>query len=131
MMIEKLNTTGMKLTPKHNASGELLGNAVTYVTKKEYGERHGLKGAALTRAHLEYRRTSGLAMNADLSSAMAKGAIVAQRVTPTATGMQVLFIDPAKLVPKATKSTVTAERALATLGITAEDLAALRALQGK
>jgi hypothetical protein len=77
---------------------------VTFLSQKEYGLAHNLKGQTLKRAHHEYRLAFGTTANASLSSAMAKGAIVVRSVSPTASGFTVAFDDVAKLKAPATKA---------------------------
>ena len=62
---------------------ELSSGAVTmtYLSMKEYGQRLGLKGQALKRAHERYRVDRGTSANANLSSLIAKGLVVLEKVT--------------------------------------------------
>lgn len=62
-----------------------------YTSKKDYGTLKGLKGAALTRAHLQYRIDFGMAGNVNISAMLTKGEIVAQRVVTTRDGLKVTF----------------------------------------
>lgn len=62
------------------------GEGMKLVTQKRLGELTGLKGAALKRAHFNYRIEAGKALNAGLSSGMAAGEIIAKSVIPTKSG---------------------------------------------
>lgn len=85
----------------NRAAGEQLpsvtktskGGAVTvgYVSKKEYGQTRGVKGAALARAHLQYRIDIGMAGNVNISTMLTRGEILAQKVTTTKEGFKVSF----------------------------------------
>ncbi len=86
------------------ATGEMLptatskkGNTVGYVSKKAYGVANNLKGAALSRAHLEYRIQLGMAGNVNISTMLTTGQILAQKVTTTNDGFKVAFVHAAKL----------------------------------
>jgi len=58
----------------------------TFLSKKEYGLKFNVKGAALNRAHLNYRIEFGLALNGGIAGALAKGEIVGQKVKYTKGG---------------------------------------------
>lgn len=57
-----------------------------YVSKKDYGTRHNLKGSALTKAHTKYRVDRGLDANRNLASMLAGGLIVAEKQVMKANG---------------------------------------------
>lgn len=81
------------------------GDGVTIVSQKRLGELTGLKGAALKRAHFQYRLDAGKALNAGLSSGMASGDILAKSVVPTKNGgLRAVFDRVANLNAPAEKS---------------------------
>ena len=75
-------------TGKTNKAGHFT---VGYLSKKAYGEQFSLKGAALSRAHLQYRIDIGMAGNVNISAMLTKGEILAQKVTTTKEGFKVAF----------------------------------------
>ena len=89
------STSLINALPVRYASKEVkFGSTVTVITQKAYGEQRGLKGQELKRAHSEYRRSFGLSMNQSIAGAIAGGAVVAQKVTPTKNGYTVAFVRP-------------------------------------
>lgn len=91
----KLVSEAINALPVRYASKEVkFGSTVTVITQKAYGEQKGLKGQELKRAHSEYRRSFGLSMNQSIAGAIAGGAVVAQKVTPTKNGYTVAFVRP-------------------------------------
>lgn len=86
------------------------GDGVTIVSQKRLGELTGLKGAALKRAHFQYRLEAGKALNAGLSSGMASGDILAKSVVPTKNGgLRAVFDRVANLNAPADKSAKSAK----------------------
>lgn len=86
------------------------GDGITVVSQKHLGEITGLKGAALKRAHFEYRLEAGKMLNAGLSAGMAAGEIIAKTVVPTkAGGIRATFDRVSKLNSPSQK---TAKQAL-------------------
>src|SRR5678815_1941801 len=77
---------GAENKTKVNKAGQTL---VSFLTKKDYGVAHELKGAALTRSHQQYRIDRGVALNMRLSAAIASGQIVAEKVATTNDGFRV------------------------------------------
>ena len=71
----------------------------TYMTKKEFGEKHGLKGAALKRAHDRYRNDRGVQLNSNLSALIAQGKVLLEKVTVNKdkSGFTGKFITPGEL----------------------------------
>lgn len=69
---------------------------VTYLSKKEYGAKHGLKGAGLRRAHDQYRIDRGVAANGNLATLMTSGQIVAEKMRGTGDGGFSVKFTPAK-----------------------------------
>lgn len=68
------------------------GDGLVIVSQKRLGEITGLKGAALKRAHFNYRIEAGKSLNAGLSAGMASGEIIAKSVVPTkGGGMRAVF----------------------------------------
>ena len=81
------------------------GDGITVVSQKRLGEITGLKGAALKRAHFNYRIEAGEALNAGLSAGMASGEIIAKAVVPTKSGgLRATFDRVANLNAPAEKS---------------------------
>lgn len=70
----QLNTT-MAVSTKENGS-----SSATLLTKKEYGERHGLKGAALNQAHYEYKRDAMQSNAKVIGAALLTGEIGITRI---------------------------------------------------
>ena len=68
-----------------------------YVSKKEYGIVNKLKGAALSRAHLQYRIDIGMVGNVNISALLTAGQILAQKTTATADGFKVTFVNASAL----------------------------------
>lgn len=58
----------------------------TYLNRKEYGKVHGLKGAALRRAHDQYRMNRGVKANGGLAALMTSGQVVLEKLTTKANG---------------------------------------------
>lgn len=92
---------------------------VAYMNKKAYGEEKHLKGAALSRAHLQYRIDFGMVGNKSISAMLTGGEIVAQKVTTTKDGFKVAFTHAHVLGaapaadPKQVAATVSTEELLA------------------
>lgn len=86
------------------------GDGLVIVSQKRLGEITGLKGAALKRAHFEYRVEAGKALNAGLSAGMASGEIIAKSVIPTkGGGLRAVFDRTDSLAaPKSKKDAETA-----------------------
>jgi hypothetical protein len=55
--------------------------SMTFLSKKEYGERFGLKGQQLRKAHEQYRMSRGIAANGNLAQLMTSGQVVAEKLT--------------------------------------------------
>lgn len=100
------------------------GTGLVLVSKKTLGRTTGLKGAALNRAHFEYRVEAGKALNAGLASKMAGGELLAQKIIPTKHGFTVGFATVATMKsPSPKKSTEVVDKAIAALiaaGLTVE-----------
>lgn len=64
---------------------------VGYMNKKAYGAAKGIKGAALSRSHLQYRIDIGMAGNVNISAMLTKGEILLQKVTTTKEGFRAAF----------------------------------------
>ena len=62
------------------------GGAVTFCTQKEMGSITGLKGAALKRAHSDYRFKLGVRGNQNIAAQLAGGQIVLQKWKATESG---------------------------------------------
>jgi len=75
------------------------GGTVTFMTKKAYGAKYSLKGAALRRAHEQYRIERGVAGNGALATLMTSGQVLAERVkwNKSETGFTVGFTLASKL----------------------------------
>lgn len=78
--------------------------------------------------HNEYLRSEGIKGNAELASQIAKGHILVLGVRSYQKSGKgtISFVDAAKVVEKAAPVAPSMEQALAALGITAEDLAAVK-----
>lgn len=61
---------------KTSASGSTL---CTYLSRKDYGQVNSLKGAALKRAHEQYRLDRGIQANQNVASMLAGGSIVIEK----------------------------------------------------
>ena len=59
------------------------GTRVSFLSQKEYGKLHNLKGNPLKRAHSKYRLEFGVKANVWVSNLVASGQWVAQAVAPT------------------------------------------------
>ena len=68
------------------------GESHTYMSKKDYSVKFGLKGAELRRAHDQYRFDFGMSGNKALSAAIASGEIVVQKVADTKNGFNASFV---------------------------------------
>jgi len=79
---------GMDNKVSTNKSGA---TTTAYLSKKEYGEKHGVKGQALNRAHLQYRIDRGVNANGNLAAMMTSGQIVAEKQVSTSDGFKVKF----------------------------------------
>ena len=89
-------------------------NGIRVLSQKHFGERSGLKGKALKRAHAEYRIEIGKQLNAKISEQIAKGEILAEVVNPTKTGISVSFRNPLTIkVEGTTKMRALAEKLFA------------------
>lgn len=62
------------------------GGGIVLVSKKALGERLNIKGAALKRAHYEYRLAAGRVLNARLGAKLASGVEMVQSSIPTKKG---------------------------------------------
>lgn len=72
--------------------------SVGYMDRKSYGRALGVKGAALDKAHLQYRIDLGMAGNVNVSALLTSGQILAQKVTNMRSGiMRVDFMRADKL----------------------------------
>lgn len=98
---------------------------LSYETKKSFGARKGLKGAALRVAHADYRRDFGLSLNKSIAGALADGSIIAQKVrgTKAGDGFGVSFVAPVKLEVKPLKGADVSKKV--TEAVDAEKAAAL------
>lgn len=105
-----------------NKSGEGL----VIVTQKKLGEITGLKGAALKRAHFEYRLEAGKALGAGLVAGMASGDIIAKSVIPTKAGGLRAVFDRVENLTAPSQSVSAKDKEIARLQA---ELAALRATQ--
>lgn len=86
------------------------GEGLKLVTQKRLGEMTGLRGAALKRAHFEYRVEAGKSLNAGLSAGMASGEILAKSVVPTKSGgLRAVFDRTANLNAPAPRRNADAE----------------------
>lgn len=119
---------GLDTKVKTLASGA---QSATYLSKKEYGAKHDLKGAKLNKAHEAYRVQRGMAGNVSLSAMLTAGQIVAEKVTTKkdGTGFSVGFTYAKELVddPKIAAAECTTEELTAILkakGLTDEQLLA-------
>lgn len=84
--------------PAHTGKTNKAGYSTTgYLAKKAYGERFDLKGAALGRAHLQYRIDLGMAGNVNVSTMLTRGEILLQKVTTTKDGFKASFVKAAAL----------------------------------
>lgn len=82
---------------EHKVSTNKAGMAiVTYLSKKEYGEKFSLKGASLRRAHDQYRIDRGVAANGNLATLMTSGQIVAEKMRGTGGGGFSVKFTPAR-----------------------------------
>jgi len=88
VLFNRANGEQLPSVSKTNKAGNV---SIGYVSKKAYGEAKGLKGAALTRAHTQYRIELGMAGNVNISALLTKGEILAQKVTATRDGFKVAF----------------------------------------
>jgi len=77
------NGTDNNSVVKTNKAGA---TTVAFLSQKDYGIKHGLKGQALKRAHLQYRIDRGTNGNASLSGLIAKGQVVLEKVRNWASG---------------------------------------------
>ena len=62
------------------------GTSVAVLSRKAYGEQHGVKGAELRRKHNAYLRDVGQRFNVGISAALTAGTHVVQKLTPQADG---------------------------------------------
>jgi len=102
------------------------GCGLVIVTQKKLGEITGLKGAALKRAHFEYRLEAGKALNAGLSAGMASGEIITKSVVPTKGGGIRAVFDRVESLKSPAESVSAKDKEIARLQA---ELAALRATQ--
>lgn len=51
------------------------------LSRKEYGERHGLKGAELKRQHYDYLKSNGVKLGAVMAGGLAGGQIIPQSIS--------------------------------------------------
>ena len=100
------------------------GTSTMPLTMKVYGYKHGVKGQELKRRYAQYRMDRGLAGNASLSSLLASGQLLAERVTKRVDksgamlGLTVGFTLPGRIVSatgnaEAAAETLTNEQLLA------------------
>lgn len=100
-----------------------------YLSKKAYGIEKQLKGAALGRAHLQYRIDIGMAGNVNISTMLTRGEILAQKVVTTKEGFKVSFTRAGVLVaapqpkPEEVAATLSDETLLALIAARAAKLA--------
>lgn len=96
----------------HKVSTNKAGaTVVTYLSKKEYGEKYSLKGAKLRRQHDQYRVERGVAANGNLATLMTSGQIVAEKMRGTGDGGFSVKFTPARnfgAAPAADPKTVAA-----------------------
>lgn len=129
-------TTDLRVAVKNvrNSNKEIIGQMMTYQDRKGYGLTHGLKGAALDKAHKEYRRALGVVMNGVVSTAFTSGQYVTQKIKPTASGGYQITLVPAHKVTHGPAAPVVREMSadetlVATaklLGVTVEALKAMQ-----
>lgn len=82
---------------EHKVTTNRAGMAVvTYLSKKDYGTQYNLKGAALRRAHDQYRIDRGVAANGNLATLMTSGQIVAEKMRGTGDGGFSVKFTPAR-----------------------------------
>lgn len=100
----------------------------TYFDKKTYGLKHGLKGAALNRAHYQYRLDRGLVANTNTAAAIASGKIVIEKHSLRADGkggtLGYMFIDAIK-APSAGRAAKAVSPMEAANTLTTEQLMAI------
>lgn len=85
------------------------GESHTYLSKKDYGTTHGLKGAELRKAHDHYRAEFGMAGNKALSAMIASGEILVQKVADTKNGFNASFVRKSVLDLEVDPLTVAAQ----------------------
>lgn len=71
----QLSADNLRLVTKDNGAA-----TVGLLSKKEYGERHGLKGAALNQAHFDYKRDAMQANAKMVGAALLTGEIGITRI---------------------------------------------------
>ena len=71
-----------------NKSGS---TTTTFISRKAYGEMHGLKGSALKKAHLQYRLDRGINAGTNVTAAIAARQIVIETMRVNANGNRFTF----------------------------------------
>lgn len=110
------NGQTMELATKTNKSGNVT---TGYVSKKAYGEAHNVKGAALARAHLQYRIDLGIVANGNLTAKIARGELLVQKHVETKDGCKVTLVRAGVLgaspavKPEEVAATLTVEQLMA------------------
>lgn len=107
------------------------GTGILIPSKKWLGERTGLKGGALTRAHNTLRLEGGKVLNAKMADAYAKGLVLTRGIIPTKNGGTVKFDWTSRVKDPAPKAGTAAAAAAAAAEEAAKAKAAQAAAEAK
>ena len=135
MNLQTIESTKSKMIV--NKAGDEIGMSHTYIDRKSYGARHGLKGAALEKGHKEYRTKFGVNVKAAVGVLLTQDTMVPQKWVPTKSGnLVVTFVPKERLETGGKKKAavvvvVTEDEAMTALakakGISVEELELLLA----